>query len=379
MFTQQRDVKSRLVVFFSLIFVIGLFSNALTALGSEYGSLSVPQDCMEQIREEGSELRIYDWAGWWPEEIYEGFSKEFGVKIIRDNYASHNEMLTKFKLHPEAKYDVVLAATKPFVQLKEWGILQKINHDWVPNVNKYLMKRIKDAWYDPGYQYGVTTYLCYVTYAFNSKYVSESDPRIPSWALLFEGKEYAGKITMVDNMDFVIGSALKYLGFSANSTNEEELRMAEKLLLHQKPWVVAYNSWPKRLVLQEEVWISQLWSGDSWFLHQELESIKGALPPEGSIIDPDCVVIPKSAPHPAAAHLWMNYLFRPEVYTLLIKTIGYTPVHIKAAELIPEEMKKWPGVFPSKEFLDKSEYPRPESFTGKGKELRMEIWEKLKG
>jgi len=375
---KYKIMKSRLVILFTLIFLLGVFSTTLTALAEKFETFSVPKECMEQVRKEGNKLYMYDWAEWWPEEIYEGFSKEFGIQIVRDNYASAEEMVTKFKLHPEAKYDLVIAGTREFLQLKELGVLQKINHNWIPNVNKYLPERTKKAWYDPGYQYSVATDLYFVGYAYNTKYVDENDPRIPHWDMLFEGKEYAGRITMLDNMYEVIGSALKYLGFSYTSDDEKELAMAREVLLRQKPWVVAYDSWPKRLVLEEEAWIAHIWVGDAYFLHQELPAIKGALPPEGTLMGVDSLVIPKGATHPAAAHLFINYLFRPEVNALLIKTIGYAPNHTVAGKLLPEEMKKWPGVSPSEEFLDRCEFTNPRAYTGKGKKLRMKIWEELK-
>lgn len=375
---KSKLLKGGLVLFFTFAFSLLMLSSVFTALGSEYEIFSVPDECMEQVRKEGNKLHIYDWAEWWPEEIYEGFSKEFGIEIIRDNFASIDEMVTKFKLYPEVKYDLVLPETRAFVQMKELDVLQKINHDWIPNVNKYLPEKTKEVWYDPGYQYSVATDLYFVGYAYNTKYVDENDPRIPHWDLLFEGKEYAGKITMLDDMYNVIGSALKYLGFSYNSDDETELRMAKEVLLRQKPRVMAYDSWPKRLVLEEETLIAHSWIGEAWFYHQELEAIKGALPPEGALMGIDSLVIPKGAPHPATAHLFMNYLLRPEVNALLIETIGYAPNHTVSANLLPEEMKKWPGVFPSKEFSDRCEFIQPKAYTGKGLELRAAIWEELK-
>jgi len=92
-----------------------------------------------------------------------------------------------------------------------------------------------------------------------------------------------------------------------------------------------------------------------------------------------CDFIPKGAPHPATAHLFINYLYRPEVYLLRIKAVGYAPNHTLAAKLLPEEMKKWPGVVLSEEYLNRCDFVSPKAITGKGKELRMKIWEELRG
>ena len=378
---KSKIIKGRLAVLFTLVFLLGVFSTALTVLAEKFETFPVPEECMEQVRKEGNKLYLYDWAEWWPEELYENFEKEFGIDIVRDHFSSAEEVIAKFKLHPEAKYDVVCdIGTRSFQVLKMLGIPQKINPNWIPNVHKYVPESTKKiVWFDPGYQYGIHTDFYLTGYAYNTKYIDENDPRIPHWDMLFEGKEYAGKITMLDNMEEVIGAALKYLGFSRNSDDEHELAMARDVLLRLKPWVIAYDSFPSRLVVEEEAWIAHMWTGDVWWVHQELPTLRAALPPEGTLIGMSCDFIPKGAPHPATAHLFLNYLYRPEVYLLRIKAVGYAPNHTLAAKLLPEEMKKWPGVVLSEEYLNRCEFVSPKAITGKGKELRMKIWEELRG
>jgi len=327
------------------------------------------------VKEEGNVLNIYDWAEWWPEEIYEGFSQEYGIKIVRDNFADMDELLTKFKLNPEAKYDFVLPEGRVFMQMKELGVLHKLNHDWLPNVNKYLPEETKQSFYDPGYQYGVASDLYILGYSYNTKYID--DPRIPSWgALLQPDEKYKGRISMLNSMYGTIGATLKYLGYSWNSVDEDELMEAKELLLQQKPYVMAYESWPVRIMIEEEAWMAEQWYGDAYFLSQELESLRVAMPSEGSQKGIDFMAIPKGAPHPAAAHLFIDYILRPEVNALLIEAIAYLPNHTTSGQLLSEELQ---ALLPSEEYLsDKCEWETPQAYTGKGLELRSAIWEELK-
>lgn len=333
---------------------------------------------LEQARKEGNRLHIYDWAEWWPEEIYEGFSEEYGIEIVRDNFADLDEMLTKFKLQPTIEYDLTLCDPRTLMQMKELGLVQEIEVDGLPNVRDYLMDEMWNVEFNPECRYGVPTDLYFLGYCYNSDYVDESDPRIGSWALLFEGDEYAGKMTMLDDMFNVIGCALKYLGYSYNSDDEQELSEAREVVLRQKPWVIAFDSWPKRIVLEELAFVSHSWAGESWFYYQDLESIRGVIPREGTEMGADYLVIPKGATHPAAAHLFIDYLFRPEVNALLIEAIGYAPVHKEVPDLLPQEMREWPGVVPPADLLDKCEFISPTAFTGKGLEARVKIWEDIK-
>ena len=88
-----------LVFLFCLVFSLSGFSSALAA--GKYKDFPVPKECMDQVRKEGSKLAIYDWAEWWPEELFKNFEKEFGIKVTRDHYADTEEMVTKIKLNPK--------------------------------------------------------------------------------------------------------------------------------------------------------------------------------------------------------------------------------------------------------------------------------------
>lgn len=370
-------IKSSLVLMLSVVFMLGILSNAFAA--GNYQDFAVPRDCMNQVKKESGKLYIYDWAEWWPDELFENFTKEYGIKIIRDHYADTEEMVTKFQLNPNAPYDLVLGAgPSDAVRLNEMGVLRHLTHAWLPNVTAYLKDEFKTQAFDPGNKFQVVDSLFFTTYTYNAKYVDENDPLMGSWGLLFKGEKYKGKITMIDNPIEAIGCALKYLGYSFTSDNEQELMEAKDLLMAQKPLVAAYDSWPSRLLQEEEVWLSHLWVGDSWLLSREKPEIKGVMPKEGTYYAGNTDFIPKGGKNPASAHLFLNYLFRTEVNALLVGWIGYPPVHKHTMELMTEEMKAWPGFIPSKEYMRKCDSFDHRMITGQGKELRDKIWEELK-
>jgi spermidine/putrescine transport system substrate-binding protein len=229
--------------------------------------------------------------------------------------------------------------------------------------------------YDPGWKYSVASDIYFTGYSYNTKYVD--DPRIPSWKVLFEPDEKnKGRITLLDNMFEVIGAALVYLGYSPFSDDEGELMEAKEVLLRLKPDVMAYDSWPKRLIMEEEAMISHMWYGDTLAIREDYEYVRGVLPSEGAVMGMDIMLIPIGSPHPATAHLWLNYLFRPEVNTLLLEGIGYSPIHTAVSKLLPEEMLEW--MVPPEGYTDKCGLFDPRGYTGKGLELRAAIWEELK-
>ena len=374
--------KNGLILLLAVSFIFGILCGPLNAAETKYENFPAPQECLDQVRKEGSKLNVYNWAEWWPEELFENFSKEFGVKVIFDYYADTEEMVTKFKLNPKAAYDVVLGCGPgDLVRLKEMGLVKKLNHNWLPNVKAYLKDEYWNMAFDPGNLYQIPDSGYSTTYAVNSKYVDMQDPSIGSWKFLFETEKYNNKITMLDNMYEAIGAALKYLGYSWTSDTEAELMQAKAVLLKQKSRVMAYDSWPRRLLVEEEAWIVQTWDGDAWLVSQDMPkkgSLKGMLPAEGTYVATNTDFIPSGGKHPAAAHLFLNYLYRTDTNVMLIETIGYPPAHKHVMEFMSPEMKAWPGFILPDGYMEKCDMVNERQFTGKGKELRVKIWEELK-
>ena len=376
---QKRNfVMCSLALFFCLVFSLSILSNALAA--GKYKNYPVPKECMDQVRKEGSQLNIYDWAEWWPEELFKNFSKEFGVKVVRDHFADTEEMVTKIKLNPKVAYDLVTGSgPTDAVRLNGMKLLQKINHDWIPNFDAYVLDQYKKQDFDPGNQFQVVDSIFLTTYTFNSKFIDPNDKHIGSWKALFDGAaKYKGKFTMIDNQYEAIGTALKYLGYSWTSDNKDELMQARDVLMKQKPYVMAYDSWPRRLLVEEEAWMSHLWVGDGWLLSADAPTMRGVLPEEGTYIAGNTDFIPIGAKHPAAAHLFINYLFRTDVNALLVGWIGYPPAHKHVMELMSDKMKAWPGFVLDPDYLKKCDGFNPRMITGQGQEIRAKIWEELK-
>ena len=370
-------IKVSFILLIGAVFMLGVLSNAFAA--GKYPDYPVPQDCMSQVKKESGKLYIYDWAEWWPDELFENFTKEFGIKVIRDHYADTEEMVTKLKLNPNAPYDLILGAgPSDAVRLHEMGLLKDLIHAWLPNVTAYLKDEYKILDYDQGNKFQLIDSIFYTTYTYNSKYIDANDPNLGSWGLLFKGDKYKGKITMIDNATESIGAALKYLGYSWNSDVESELMEAKALLLAQKPILAAYDSWPSRLLKDEDVWLSHLWIGDGWWLSRDKPEITGLMPKEGTYYAGNTDFIPKGSKNTATAHLFLNYLFRTEVNVMLVEWIGYPPVHKHVMEFMSDEMKAWPGFIIDKQYQRKCDTFDRRLIEGKGKEMRDQIWEEVK-
>ncbi|KPK75346.1 MAG: hypothetical protein AMJ79_11535 [Phycisphaerae bacterium SM23_30] len=316
------------------------------------------------------ELNIYNWSDYIAEDTIPNFEKEFGVKVNYDTYEDNEALLAKLQSGATG-YDIVVPTGYMVEIMLKQGLLAPINRGNIPNL-KGISKELSDPPYDPGRKHSVPWQWGTTGFAFNAKKVKG---KVDTWDLLWN-PEYKGKITMLDDMRSAISVALKRLGYSLNATSEKELMEAKKLLMEQKPLLKAYISAPvKSLLISGEVWLSQLWVGDTLMAKDENEDIDYCIPKEGCEIWDDNLAIPKSAPHQYTAEVWMNYCLRPEVSAAVSNFVHYaTPVEA-AKKFINKDDLNNPGIYPSAEVMKRLEFQKD---VGEATRIYDQIWTELK-
>lgn len=373
--TRRDFIRGGIALGFSLSFLSGI-ANLYSK--EAFGQEDIPSELMKKVREEGSKLNVYNWSFYIDPKGIEKFEKEFDIDVTYDLFESAEEGFAKISAGGSG-YDVAYNDDSWVKMLWKRGKLLELNHEWLTNIGN-LKDKFRDPAYDPNNKYSIAWQWGTTGFCHNTKY-TKGDLRLRgygSWSILFEGKEYSGKMTMMNSANKTIGSALKYLGYSYNAKEEDKLREAEDVLLTQKPWLKAYMMGPvRKLLIGEEVWLAQLWSGDSVFVHSKNPAVEYVLPKEGMKIWVTNMIVPKDAPHPATAHLWLNYFLRPEPIAAVSKYVKYGCPNQAAMPYMPKEDKENPAINPPKSYMDKLEFEEP--YTGKALELREEIWEKLKG
>jgi spermidine/putrescine transport system substrate-binding protein len=199
---------------------------------------------------------------------------------------------------------------------------------------------------------------------------------IDSWKLLLDSDKMAGKISLLGDASNVIGPALKYLGYSYNSTNAEELKKAEALLIAQKKHVKVFaDDNGQDLLASGEVDACMEWNGDIIQVMAEDEDLAYAVPTEGTLLWQDTMAIPTGAPHPMNAHAFMNFVLDPEVGKAIAATIQYATGNGKAREISDEKYKTNPAIFPPAEIIAKCE---PGLYLGEeATKVRDEMWTRI--
>jgi spermidine/putrescine transport system substrate-binding protein len=310
-------------------------------------------------------LNLYLWSDYLADDTIPGFEREFEVEVTVDTYESNEEMAAKL-LAGATGYDLVLPSTYLFPLLFANDFLSPLDRarltNW-PNVASLF----QNPEWDPGSTHSVPWGWGTTGIAYRRDLV---DTPPDSWGVFLD-RRYAGKMTMLDDHRDVIGSFLRYRGRSLNSVIESELAQAKADAIAAKPNLKAYLSAPvKSQLIAGDVWIAQLWSGDAAQAKAEQPAIEFVVPKEGSMIFADGLVLLRSAPHPRAAHAFLNYVLRPEVAAAIADKTGYGTPNQAALPLTRSRIP-----YPTSDELARLEY---QIDLGPAAELWDQIWTEIK-
>jgi spermidine/putrescine transport system substrate-binding protein len=311
------------------------------------------------------ELHIYNWSDYIAEDTVPNFEKEFGVKVTYDTYESNEEMVAKLQAGATG-YDIIVPSGYIIPVLVATDLITPINRKYIPNWGN-ISTIFLNLPTDPNNAHTVPWQWGTSGIAYRSDKVKVP---VDSWAIFHDAK-LKGKLTMMDDGREVIGSQLRFRGHSLNSTDAKELAQAKTDAIEAKKNLKAYLSAPvKAQLISGDVWISQLWNGDTAQAKAEQPHLAYVVPKEGCTIWCDNMCIPKSAPNKRAAHEWMNYILRPYVGAELSETTGYGTPNAAAAKVMKD-----PVPYPTEEELERLEY---QVDLGKDTATWDQIWTEIK-
>lgn len=317
-------------------------------------------------------LVVYNWAEYIPESTLEDFEKETGIKVEYSTYENNEVMYSKLKLQKGKGYDIVVPSTYLVSKMRAESLLQKIDKAKLPNL-KNLSPDLLDKPYDPGNEYSVPYLWGSTGIGVNAKEIDSAT--ITSWADLWDEK-WKGKLLLTDDVREVFHMALKKNGFSTNSTNPGEIKKAYEDLQKLMPNVLVFNAdAPREPFLAGDVNLGMIWSGEVTMAQKENPDIQYIFPKEGASFWVDSFTIPAGAEHVDNAHKFIDYMLRPEVGQQVVEELGYSTPNTAAQELLDEDTRKNPVIFPPADAVASGEF---QNDIGEAMKLYDGYWEKLK-
>ena len=310
-------------------------------------------------------LNIYNWSDYIGPEVIPAFEREFNVKVTYDTFESAEEMVAKLQAGATG-YDIVVPPTYAVSALLGMDLLAPLSNRYLPNLQN-LAPLFRQLEHDPENRFTVPWQWGMTGIAWRTDKVG-TPPE--SWSVFLDSR-YRDKMTMLDDVRDVIGAFLRFHGHSLNSIDPAELEVAQRDAIAAKRNLKAYLSAPvKSQLIAGDVWIAQLWNGDAAQAAREEPRIAWSLPREGSTLWIDSMAVPRSAPHPRAAHEFMNFALRPEIGAAISRTTGYGTPNQAAMPLLPNGVP-----YPSQNELARLEIQKD---LGRATMLWDDVWTRVK-
>lgn len=349
----SRWISLSLVPVVFLVVLFGYYSTKTTSTGS---------------------LKVYNWGEYMDPQVLELFEKETGISVTYDEYET-NESMYPIIAKGAADYDLICPSDYMIQKMSDEGLLEPINWSRIPNA-----KNIDDQYFEfaRGYDENNTYSMPYlwgtVGILYNKKMVKGP---IDSWGVLWDTR-YQDDILMQKSVRDAFGVALKYLGYSLNTTDEAQLDEAKQKLLEQK-----YSGVVQAYVVDEvrdkmiagEAAMGVIYSGEALTCMEENEDLAYVIPKEGSNLWMDNFAIVKGAKNKENAEKFLNFLCRPEIMKMNFEYITYSVPSSKARELLPDEYKNSTIAFPALDSLKNCEVLK---YVGKdGDSLYNQKWKEI--
>jgi len=318
-------------------------------------------------------VNVYNWSDYIEPTVIDAFTKETGVTVNYEVMDS-NEMLETKLVAGRTGYDVVVPSANFLARQIKSGIYQKLDKSKLDlkNLDPDITKRLEV--FDPGNEHAVNYMWGTSGVAYNEEAIKAAMPNAPvdSFAMFWDPKVVSKfakcGVSVLDAPSEVIGTVLIYLGKDANSENPDDLKAAEKVLLSVRPYIRLINS-SKYIedLANGEICLALGWSGDALQARdraseaQKPFTIKYNIPKEGAVMFFDNMAIPADASHVKNAHLFINYMLRPEVAAKNSNFLSYANSNAASWPMVSAEVKNNPNVFPTPEMMPKLVPDLPES------------------
>ncbi|MBS0364724.1 MAG: polyamine ABC transporter substrate-binding protein [Proteobacteria bacterium] len=334
-------------------------------------------------------LHVYNWADYIGKTTIEEFERRTGIKVVYDTYDS-DETLEAKMMAGDSGYDVVSTSTDFFSRQIRAGIYRPLDRKLLPNwKNLDPAALAAEEHADPGNRYAMP-YLHHVNgFSYNVDMIRARMPDAPvdSLDMLFKPQVVRRfvdcGVTLVDGAEDVLQLALNYLGLDPNSKSPQDYARAEQLLDAVRPYIKAFDSSEYMNGLANgEFCLSMSWSADYSVMQARARHLNlpihlaFTIPKEGANEAFDALLIPADAPHPLAAHRFLNFILEPRVIAAITNDIHYANNNLASRPFVDPQILNDPVIYLPRE-VEKRLYVTREADPALQR-LRTRTWMRIK-
>ena len=349
----------------------------LAVVGGTVGaSLSQQHKSAAAVEKYGSNvLKLYLPGEYLGENVISDFEKQYGVRVIVENFDSNEMMYTK--LMAGDRYDVIIPSDYMIERLMNEDFLQPLDKSMIPNMEN-MSDAVLGMSYDPDNTYSIPYFWGSVGLVYNHENVDPAVIESEGWEVL-RNTDYAGHIYIYDSERDSFMMAFKALGYSMNTEDPNEINDAYE-------WLLQMNNTMSPVYVTDEVIdgmmngyknIAVVYSGDAAVVLDENEDMSFYMPSQGTNIWCDAMVIPQNAENPKLAHEFINYMLTYEAAFDNTETVGYTSPN---AEVFEEMTSSEDLYADNAAYLPRSGYDKDEMFHDNQTLMRelSKLWIKVK-
>lgn len=318
-------------------------------------------------------LKVYNAGEYIDLGLLEEFEQEYDCTVVYETFESNEMMYTK--LSSGETYDILVPSDYMIERLKKEDYLQYIDWDLIPN-KKNLMKEVQNKSYDPGNRYSCPYFWGTVGILYDTTVVEEEDLK-DGWNLLANPK-YKGNIYMYDSERDSFMIALKALGYSMNTKNEQEIQEAYEWLINQRDTmdpIYAGDDVIDNMISGNKA-LAVVYSGDASYIISENPDLDYFTPDEGTNVWYDAMVITKDCNEVELAHKFINFMLDENSALSNSEEVGYTSTVQSAFDAMVEG--DYEGI---SSYIPEVDNPNSEIFAyqePKIKQKYAELWTKVK-
>lgn len=315
-------------------------------------------------------LRLFIWSEYIDPEVVADFERSNNCKVTIDLYEDAESMLAKVQASGGGTFDIVVPPDHMVQSMVRLKLLAPLDHKQLPNLNNLDAKFLNPP-FDPENRYTVA-------YQWGTVGIYARGENLePTWGLIFDSKKQPGKIMLIDSMRDLIGAALKYKGYSLNSTKPAELKEARDLILSVKKNAIGFEGsvGAKNKVVSKTARAAIVYSGEAARGMTEDTNTVYLIPKEGSQIWVDNLAILAKAPNPKLAAKFINYLLEEKVGARISNFTQFSAPNKAARAHIEKALLENPATYPPDDVMKKLEFL---SDLGANARLYDEVWTQIK-
>ena len=324
----------------------------------------------------GQTLHVYNWGEYTGENIISGFEELTGAKVVMDNFDSNEQMY--IKVANGDAYDVLVPSDYMIQRMMQEKMLQKLEPETRKECLSELTDAIKGLPYDPKNEYSIPYFWGTVGIVYDKTKVSEEDLEKDGWDIFLDQK-FKGDIYLYDSERDSFMMALKALGYSMNTTSQDELNAAYNWLIQcvqtMEPEIVTDEIIDN--MAQARKALGLIYSGDAAYVMSENENMGFYMPKSGTNLWSDAMVIPKNAKNPKLANEFIRYITSYDAAMDNSSYVGYTSPNKEVMEELGGKGGDYDGInaYTPRAGYDKDEVFQYDETTRK---IIADLWSRVK-